>query len=432
MPLVSIPDTELRASTADYKDQLKCRNANGDKIELLDAGRLDLFSITGIRRQIDLLRGDTREVPDYASIAMTKFDDAPHKPTAAVTTSEEQGFSELFTDEFITNVSHYFGRTIHLCLKGNCLTIDSDEPFLTSAFLRVMIADFFDAQLMSQVRIEASSDVIHNLRACPKTCFLKRCAIQSHLGIELNNDEIIEALAAYGYTNVRAGETDITANAPVFRIDVTSSSDVLEDICNFNIHKMKPGKTVTVPQYRSDAAPYKTQDVEFGRRIALQGYKEVRLPSLLTCAETLDPGSIGMLVDDQKGNPRLTYRQSLFHSLIDYERGRQHIRLPHRIFEIGLVSAMEGFRTHLALIAVDQKLDINELYFVLYHAMDVTYDQRISLAHGSDNRFEDGGFEIISCDGQVMGILGVVSKDVAKTYRQRFKTGFAELSLPNT
>jgi phenylalanyl-tRNA synthetase beta subunit len=139
-----------------------------------------------------------------------------------------------------------------------------------------------------------------------------------------------------------------------------------------------------------------------------------------------------MLVDDQKGNPRLTYRQSLFHSLIDYERGRQHIRLPHRIFEIGLVSAMEGFRTHLALIAVDQKLDINELYFVLYHAMDVTYDQRISLAHGSDNRFEDGGFEIISCDGQVMGILGVVSKDVAKTYRQRFKTGFAELSLPNT
>ena len=429
MPLISIPDTKLRDSLIDYKDQLKCRNKSGNTIDLLDVARVDLFSIIGIRRQLNLLNQDI-ESPDFQPITMTKLEGDLSISSASISSPEEINFSELITNEFIANVLHYFSSKIRIKLEKEHVIVDSDEPFLTAALLRVIISDLFDEQPLSQVNIETSDEVMRNVNEYPKPLVLTRSSIGNLLGIELEDDDIIKALKSYGYTDIRLLDSTILVNSPFFRIDVTSSSDVLEDIFNFFISKIRSNSTLLLPKHKSDLEPDGTKDLELKNRFTLQGYKEVRLPNLLSCRKISDPLSIGISANDKRGNPSLAFRQSLFHSLIAYEKGRQHIRLPHRIFEVGSVSKKEGFYMNLALMVVDQGLDINDLYFGLHHSIGVTYNQEISLSHGSDDRFDSGGFEILSPDGLAIGVLGVISKDVAKKYKQRLKTGFAELSLP--
>jgi len=424
MPLVTISDAGLREKIAPFQAQLKCREKADGKFEFLDVGRIDLYTINGIRRQVGLLtqQRDIGESPNHLAV---------HTDSESVSTiilPDNIDVHTIFSEECISNIHHYFNGAVRICIEGNNIRIEAEEPALSASILRIAIADLLDANALSATSVHMSaavSQMMNQRRHCvsvPKTVLLQQ------LGLKLKDDEISEALRAFGYTGVKITEEEISVGTPYFRVDITSQSDVIEDLFLYYLDRIHAADTLKmVPSSHGSSREF-DRVFELNERLSLMGYKEVRLPSLLRRSNIKDPHSIGPAAIDQKGKPNLVLRKSLFHSLLSYECGRQHIKLPHKIFEVGSVNGAEGDRTHLGVISADQRIDINDIFSVLHHTLSTSFGQNISLTHGTDDRLDEGGLKVISAD-QIIGILGVVSNEFAKKYKQRTRTAFAEVSL---
>jgi len=212
-----------------YHDQLKCDIKDPDHVNLLDVARIDLYSETGLRRQVEMLLGRPTQNPD------------PHTLLIDASSSRESGECHLqlpevlpgdtlYNQEFLHNLHHYFRGMMEMIVDGRNIRISSNQPGLSSSLLRVVGADLHDKHALATTAVHSSAMVADAFRARIQTVTLRQDTIKKQLGLDLSSEEIEAALSSYGYRIEGYGQDRIEVIVPLHRQDVTSQSDIIDDV----------------------------------------------------------------------------------------------------------------------------------------------------------------------------------------------------------
>lgn len=414
MPLVTLTKQEYADDARELAGQLKCR-AKGDKTDnrfaMNDLVRLDLYTETGLMRQIDSLKGRNHEP--------VCFDPQACEVTGELGSRIEiQGDSRrILSDDFVDSVKHYFQRRVSLEVSDSGGVIESPSPVLSSHFLRVLLSDLTDLSTLDQVRVATSQNVLGCIEDRKREIILTDDAAENLLGYDFGHGEIIKALQRFGYTVSGEMPSGLRVGIPFHRVDIASESDVIEDVMLYFLQSFKGNFPVQV--HNPEKFDYALLQKRMAKKKLVDGliafgFKEVKTPVLRKAPNSRD----------------YRLREDLLSSFLVYEQKRQHIVQPHYIFELGQVRTGDRLSDHLGLGVVGNNVDFNNLFSMVYHLVATVTGRTIALKPIESSKYENGKAFAILSDGQLIGEIGVVSTGKMPGGKLKHQFMYAKLDLP--
>lgn len=274
----------------------------------------------------------------------------------------------------------------------------SRNDLFTELGISRQIAIFHNQYQIGSVAKEKSTTLALNLETA-----------KNYFGISVSEKNIIESLKKFGYRIVSKKDGKLILKIPLFRGDVTTEGDILEDIMLFNLKKFKASKEFAVRVICQNQEDISERIV--ARRLVSFGFKELNLP----LHEKIEERSFGQ---------EHLFRSSLLPSLIQYEMDQQHLKYPHKLFEIG--SIIDRKNKNLCLIISGKKADFNEVFSII----DILFAKNgLSLSAQKTMFYEEGAsFEIIFNKIKI-GTIGILSKEYKAKFNIKETCVCAELEL---
>lgn len=418
MPIINVKNSQLMKEIGLLSQQLKCEMKNG-KVEMKDLTRIDLFTEIGIRRQVLIFLGKYEVQDDFLEkIRQYSKLISARENCFEIHFGRSISVSDYFPPEYINMANHYFGGKIKLSVLNNSLLCKSDSPVLSSFYYRAILSDIFDHFfIIKEIQFMVSENVLKYALLERDTIFLSLEKITNTFGKCLCIEDVVSGLKGFGYKIVSSKKTGILLAPPFFRNDISSESDVLEDVMLFNIKKIKNSSNFIIRNKDFMNHP-KNNFIERTIAKELLGFefKELSLPVHKELSLEISIKEGGLL------------RSSIIPSLLRYEISNQHKKYPHKLFEIGVVLEDSGQSEKLSMLISRTNVDFNELYSILYYLYS-DFGKKITLRETNSKYYKRGSSFDIFIGREKAGIIGVLSNKFGRLKKIKESCIISEVDL---
>jgi len=174
---------------------------------------------------------------------------------------------------------------------------------------------------------------------------LKHSSISSLLGIQMEQEEVIDILSRLGFGFADEGGEVLTVSVPSYRFDVSIEADLIEELARIYGYNNLPQTGGLGKQSLSSKPESRTELGQIRQQLVALGYQEVVTYSFIepSLADTLFPDQPGVSLQNPISSDMAVMRTSILPGLITtlkYNENRQIERI--RIFESGLVFQGSG------------------------------------------------------------------------------------------
>ena len=321
-----------------------------------------------------------------------------------------------------------------------CLDPEMTVPAI-ARFVNLLVSIDPDAKVVSALTDEYAYKY-------PKvTLDFDKAFIDKYTGIEIANDTIVNTLNSLGFKASNDGD-NFTVEVPSWRAtkDVTIKADIVEEITriygydNFDIH------TATAPLYPVRAKAEKTVEDRI-KDILVHRYSLHELHSYVW--QYYDEyKALGMDIEENiklqgATNPNIeTIRKSIIPTQLCQVKTNTNFSTDFGVFEIG--RTVDGLksdglcneRKKLCVTLYSKTKSLESLYVELATMLSVVSDNikhkvlNFTPMEATLSYEHPRNLNAISCDGVVLGKIGVVHPTVAKKIDKKASIVFAEIDVP--
>ena len=274
----------------------------------------------------------------------------------------------------------------------------------------------------------------------PDKMTLKTNDITNLIGLELSNEEIVQALERMGYGATISKPNQVKVQIPKVRMDILHAVDVIEDIAiGYGFDNIEPSIPMTMTMGKLSQATRlknKVRDLMVG-----MGYHEI-MNYIMSSPDVLNiqMGRKEPLVTT--GNPKSrkfsVLRNSLLPLLLEFTSQNQHADYPQKLFEVGdVVIPNEESETCIdqipsvcgltSAVRVNITDLLSELGFLL---RNLGLDDHFEFESISKSDFIEGRSARINIDGKVRGYFGEVAPEILTNFGIGYPVVAFELHLP--
>ena len=274
----------------------------------------------------------------------------------------------------------------------------------------------------------------------PDKMTLKTNDITNLIGLELSNEEIVQALERMGYGATISKPNQVKVQIPKVRMDILHAVDVIEDIAiGYGFDNIEPSIPMTMTMGKLSQATRlknKVRDLMVG-----MGYHEI-MNYIMSSPDVLNiqMGRKEPLVTT--GNPKSrkfsVLRNSLLPLLLEFTSQNQHADYPQKLFEVGdVVIPNEESETCIdqipsvcgltSAVRVNITDLLSELGFLL---RNLGLDNHFEFESISKSDFIEGRSARINIDGKVRGYFGEVAPEILTNFGIGYPVVAFELHLP--
>ena len=321
-----------------------------------------------------------------------------------------------------------------------CLDPEMTVPAI-ARFVNLLVSIDPDAQVVSALTDE------YAFKYPTVTLDFDKAFIDKYTGIEIGNDTIVNTLNSLGFKASNDGD-NFTVEVPSWRAtkDVTIKADIVEEITriygydNFDIH------TAGAPLYPVRAAQEKTVEDRI-KDMLVHRYSLHELHSYVW--QYYDEyKALGMEIEENiklsgATNPNIeTIRKSIIPTQLCQVKTNTNFSTDFGVFEIGRV--VEGLkadglcneRKKLCVTLYSKTKSLEALYVELATMLSVITDNikhkalQFNPIEATLSYEHPRNLNAISCDGVVLGKIGVVHPTVSKKIDKKASIVFAEIDVP--
>jgi len=274
----------------------------------------------------------------------------------------------------------------------------------------------------------------------PDKMTLKMDEITNLIGVDLSNEEIVQALERMGYGATVTKSNQVNVQIPKVRMDILHAVDIIEDIAiGYGFDNIEASIPMTMTMGKLSQATRlknKVRDLMVG-----MGYHEI-MNYIMSSPDVLNiqMGRTEPLVTT--GNPKSrkfsVLRNSLLPLLLDFASQNQHADYPQKLFEVGdvvipnqesetcvdQIPSVCGLTTAVRVNITDL---LSELGFML---RNLGLENRFEFESVSKSEFIEGRSARIKVDGKVRGYFGEISPEILTNFRIGYPIVAFELHLP--
>jgi len=220
---------------------------------------------------------------------------------------------------------------------------------------------------------------------------IKPAEINTYLGTDLSNEEIIELLRKRRNDAVDQGDT-ILVKSPPWRKDILHWVDISEDIAMaMDYNRIEPTQANVVTAGKVDVS---TEDENLIREILI-GMQLIEVmdytltdPEILSTKLNREFDAVGRVAVEIANPVTATFsmvRNEILPILLSFESKNTHVDYPHRVFEVGEIVSKEDDRiltkTHVAVLlsgANETFETISSVLNTLMRLLDLDYELEVN------------------------------------------------------
>jgi len=259
--------------------------------------------------------------------------------------------------------------------------------------------------------------------------------IKEHLGLELENKEIIKLLRSVRF-EANLVDDSIEVKVPIYRRDVFGNVDIIEDIAiAFGYNNIIPESFLM----KTIGKPSEKKVLERKAKLIMVGmeFQEVVTPFLCSLQEAnnWNYNSESRVIELE--NPSIegydSVRPSLIPGLLSSIRRSAHASLPHKVFEVGRVAVVMNSKVHestkIAAAISDDKVDLGEGHMRLFWFIKSMAGSEPKLEAFSFDKFIEGRSARVKVNDSFIGVIGEINPDNLLEEGVRNPTVVWELNL---
>ena len=274
----------------------------------------------------------------------------------------------------------------------------------------------------------------------PEKMTLKIEDIIALIGLNLTEDEIIQALGRIGYGAKVVKTKQIQVLIPKFRMDILHPVDIMEDIAiGYGFDNLEPAMPQTMTTGKINPVTRiknKVRDLMVGL-----GYHEV-MSYIMTSPDLLNDKVLRdrpvMTTENPKSRNYSVLRNSLLPILLDFTSQNQHADYPQKIFEVGdVVIPDESKETRVDQVPsicgleTDVKVNITKLMSEIgFLLRNLGLEERFTFESEKNLDYIEGRSASIIVDGNKWGTFGEVSPKILSNFGIGYPLVAFEIFIP--
>ncbi|OLS31659.1 MAG: Phenylalanine--tRNA ligase beta subunit [Candidatus Thorarchaeota archaeon AB_25] len=274
----------------------------------------------------------------------------------------------------------------------------------------------------------------------PEKMTLKIEDIIALIGLDLTEDEIIQALGRIGYGAKVVKTKQIQVLIPKFRMDILHPVDIMEDIAiGYGFDNLEPAMPQTMTTGKINPVTRiknKVRDLMVGL-----GYHEV-MSYIMTSPDLLNDKVLRdrpvMTTENPKSRNYSVLRNSLLPILLDFTSQNQHADYPQKIFEVGdVVIPDESKETRVDQVPsicgleTDVKVNITKLMSEIgFLLRNLGLEERFTFESEKNLDYIEGRSASIIVDGNKWGTFGEVSPKILSNFGIGYPLVAFEIFIP--
>jgi phenylalanyl-tRNA synthetase beta chain len=274
----------------------------------------------------------------------------------------------------------------------------------------------------------------------PEKMPLKIEDIIALIGLDLTEDEIIQALGRMGYGAKVVKTKQIQVLIPKFRMDILHPVDIMEDIAiGYGFDNLEPAMPQTMTTGKINPVTRiknKVRDLMVGL-----GYHEV-MSYIMTSPDLLNDKMLRdrpvMTTENPKSRNYSVLRNSLLPILLDFTSQNQHADYPQKIFEVGdVVIPDESKETRVDQVPsicgleTDVKVNITKLMSEIgFLLRNLGLEERFAFASEKNLDYIEGRSASIIVDGKKWGTFGEVAPKILSNFGIGYPLIAFEIFIP--
>ncbi|MFW9974127.1 MAG: phenylalanine--tRNA ligase subunit beta [Candidatus Thorarchaeota archaeon] len=264
--------------------------------------------------------------------------------------------------------------------------------------------------------------------------------VNSLIGLDLSESEIIKALEKMGYGAKTTKAKQVQVFIPKFRMDILHPVDIIEDIAiGYGYDRLVPAmpETMTLGKINpTTRVKNKIRDLMIG-----MGYQEV-LNYIMSSPDLLNEKMLRNRPLVVTGNPKSrnysVLRNSLLPILLDFISQNQHADYPQKIFEVGdVVIPDESKETctdqvpSVCGILTDAKVNITSLMTEIgFLLRNLGLDKRFTFESEKNTDFVEGRCASIKINDEPWGTFGEISPRILSNFGIGYPIVAFEIHIP--
>jgi len=253
------------------------------------------------------------------------------------------------------------------------------------------------------------------------------------LGIDLSEEDMIEALGRMGYdASIENGIIEV--KAPATRLDLLHPVDLAEDVAIGHGYE-NFGSSLPEVQTFGSLRPIDRASDQLKQLMVGYGYMELTTLILSNPQEQflgmgLPPKEV-VEIQNPLGEEHTCMRWHLLPSIFEVIRKNKHRDLPQRVFEVGDVMVDLRRVKHLAGVSIHSRANFTEMKSAVESLFrDISVDNELRPL--SSGMYIDGRAASIIVDGEDVGHFGEVSPKVLSGMDLGYPAGAFEIDLERT
>ncbi len=330
-----------------------------------------------------------------------------------------------------SNLTRIDEDTRNILAEVTATDLKSAEDAL--AVIAVTLADMGFS--INSVDICKDSRIVTTPDMSSRSITVKADYVRGIIGMDLSIDDIIRCLRRCRLDAYAEGN-EITCIIPRYRIDMISSIDVVEEVAiGYNIFLIEPryprlkvmGLKDPFLSLLDDA-----RDILVG--LGMQEVMNFSLVSNELQYTMFDRDAKRVLrVRESKSREHEVLRDMLIPSLLNTLARNIHESYPQRLFEVGKIfiindaSIDEHYR--VACVVADADTDYTEIKSYLQAFIKHLFGLEVVTEPIEDSLYEHGKAASISINGNRVGSIGEISKDILNRFKIRVNVSAFELDL---
>ncbi len=264
--------------------------------------------------------------------------------------------------------------------------------------------------------------------------------VNSLIGLDLSESEIIKALEKMGYGAKPTKAKQVQVFIPKFRMDILHPVDIIEDIAiGYGYDRLVPAmpQTMTLGKINpTTRVKNKIRDLMIG-----MGYQEV-MNYIMSSPDLLNEKMLRSRPLVVTGNPKSrnysVLRNSLLPILLDFISQNQHADYPQKIFEVGdVVIPDESKETStdqvpsVCGLLTDAKVNLTNLMTEIgFLLRNLGLDKRFTFESEKNTDFVEGRCASIKINDELWGTFGEISPRILSNFGIGYPIVAFEIHIP--
>lgn len=221
--------------------------------------------------------------------------------------------------------------------------------------------------------MRVAADILIEITTRKKTIFLSRSCVKIYFLDQIPTDkEILDSLRYFGYTLTKSDLDGWEFNIPFHRVDIFEEQDLIEDILLFQMDKFTTVKSIHSSQIECSNERMRRRMDALRDDLVSFGFREIKTPLL------------------RKEGKSYLVRSSILPSILEYEKGIQHLPRPHQIFEIGSVIEADRLLNRLIFSRIEVETDFNTFFSIICHILKPISSIPVTLKPFESSKYASG------------------------------------------